>query len=217
MSKKDHIGKLDRRAGFKPQYLGYYIIVTDGKETEPNFFNGIKNQINDDIKNKVVIKVKTKHTKDLIDFILEELNKSPNYAEPWIVFDKDEVMNFDELIYKTKNKDINVAWSNPCIEILFLAYFGKNPTVSNQKECISRLEEIYKKETNIKYEKNEKKIYEILNEYGDERRAIEIMDRKYKEYVENTNIKPSKMNGVSIVYNLIKKIKISGRWCEKGT
>ena len=210
MSKKDHFGKLDRRAGFKPQYLGYYIIVTDGKETEPNFINGIKNQLNDDIKNRVVIKIKTKHTKDLIDFTLQELTKSPNYAEPWIVFDKDEVTDFDELIYKAQNKDINVAWSNPCIEILFLAYFGKNPTMGNQKECIAKLEEVYKKETNIKYEKNEKKIYEILNEYGDESKAIEIMDRKYKEYTEyteNETIKPSKMKGVSMVYKLIKKIK----------
>ena len=207
MSKKDHIGKLERKTGFRPQYLGYYIIVTDGKETEPNFLNGIKNQLNDDIKNRVVIKIKTKHTKDLIDFTLQELTKSPNYAEPWIVFDKDEVIDFDELVYKAQNKDINVAWSNPCIEILFLAYFGKNPSVADQKECIKRLEEIYKRETNKKYEKNEKKIYEILNEFGDERKAIDIMDKKYKEYGENTHIKPSKMNGLSMVYELIEKIK----------
>lgn len=210
MSKKDHYGKLGRRTGFKPKYLGYYIIVTDGKETEPNFFNGIKEKLNTNIKNRVVIKVKTKQTKDLIDFTLEELTKSPYYAEPWIVFDKDEVVDFDALIQKAHNKDINVAWSNPCIEIMFLAYFGKNPTVANQKECIAKLEEAYLRETNKKYEKNEKKIYEILNEYGDESRAIEIMDRKYKEYNEKEPIKPSKMNGVSIVYNLIKKIKNIG-------
>ena len=77
----------------------------------------------------------------------------------------------------------------------------------NLKECIKRLEEIYKRETNKKYEKNEKKIYEILNEFGDERKAIDIMDKKYKEYGENTHIKPSKMNGLSMVYELIEKIK----------
>lgn len=207
MGKKDRLGKLDRRSGFKPQYLGYYIIVTDGKETEPNFFNGIKEKLKDDIKNRVVIKVKTKQTKDLIDFTLEQVSKSPNYVEPWIVFDKDEVVDFDVLIQKAHNKEINVAWSNPCIEIMFLAYFGKNPTVTNQKDCINNLEKVYRNKTNKKYEKNENKIYEILNEYGNEMEAIAIMDRKYGEYANDGITQASQMNGVSMVYQLIKKIK----------
>lgn len=36
---------------------------------------------------------------------------------PWIVFDRDQVQGFDEIIAKAEREGIQVGWSNPCFEI----------------------------------------------------------------------------------------------------
>ena len=47
----------------------------------------------------------------------------------WIVFNRDQVPNFDKIIAAAERSDINVAWSNPCFEIWLFAYFGNMPTL----------------------------------------------------------------------------------------
>ncbi len=34
---------------------------------------------------------------------------------PWIVFDCDEIKDFDEIVREAEKKGIGVGWSNPCI------------------------------------------------------------------------------------------------------
>jgi len=52
--------------------LGYYLIVTDTEETEKNYFQGLKNSIPTDIRDRIVIKVeKAKTTYNLVDRTLE--------------------------------------------------------------------------------------------------------------------------------------------------
>lgn len=214
MSKKDRTGKIEsRRIGFREPDLGYYYIVTDAVETEPNFFNGIKENLPDKAKGRLVIKVKTSKTYDMVDTIQVETSKRPIVYDKWIIFDRDQVKEFDELILKARKNDINVGWSNPCIEILFLAYFGKSPNINDQKDCIRELENEYYKKVGKKYLKNNKEIYKELVENGDEKIAISIIKKKYEEYLNDGIKKPSEMKGVSKVYKLLEEIgdKVSNK------
>ena len=207
MGKLDHKAKIEsRKIGFRKPDLGYYYIVTDAVETEPNFFNGIKNSLPANIKGRLVIKIKTSKTYDMVDTILSDISKRPIVYDPWIVFDKDQVKEFDELVNKAKSYNINVAWSNPCIEILFLAYFGKSPNLSETTECIREFEKEYIKRVGKKYEKNNKDIYYHLTQYGNEDAAIQIMRNRHKEYLDNHNLLPSKMIALSMVYKLLLEI-----------
>ena len=155
----------------------YYYIVTDAVETEPNFLNGIKDNLSDKVKGRLVIKVKTSKTYDMVDTILNDVSKSPIVYDPWIVFDRDQVKEFDLIIDKAKKYGVNIGWSNPCIEILFLAYFGKSPSINDQKDCIREFENEYSKRTGKKYLKNNKEIYKELVENGDEKLAIRVIKR----------------------------------------
>ena len=90
MGKLDHKAKIEsRKIGFRKPDLGYYYIVIDAVETEPNFFNGIKNSLPANIKGRLVIKIKTSKTYDMVDTILSDISKRPIVYDPWIVFDKD--------------------------------------------------------------------------------------------------------------------------------
>lgn len=89
--------------------LGYYVIVTDAEATEQLYFEAIRNSLQDDLQDRLVIKVYQSATNDLIRRCLDESSKIPQYSVPCIVFDRDQVQNFDEIIYKADNNNIKVG------------------------------------------------------------------------------------------------------------
>lgn len=207
MGKKERTGKIKSRdIGFRKPDLGYYYIVTDAVETEPNYFNGIKNNLPDRVKGRLVIKIKSSKTYDMVDTILNDISKSPIVYDPWIIFDKDQVKEFDKIVSKARKHRINIGWSNPCIEILFLTYFGKSPSIENQKDCIKEFEKVYLSKLGKKYEKNNKNIYNDLIKKGDEKTAISICKKKHEEYIKEGIELASKMVGTSLVYKLLEEI-----------
>ncbi len=133
MGKDDRKGKrVDRnsRTATRVPELGYYIIVTDTEETEKNYFEGLRDTIPEEIRGRIVIKVKETSTKDLVEIAQELRNEDPQYRKPWIVFDRDQVKNFDDIIHRAEKIDIEVGWSNPCIEIWFFSYFESIPNIN---------------------------------------------------------------------------------------
>ena len=144
----------------------------------------------------------------MVDMVINELNKSPIYYDLWIVFDKDQIVDFDSLVLKAEKNKINVGWSNPCIEIFFLSYFDKNPNVSDQIDCINKFRLEYKKIVGKEYKKNNVDIYDELSKNGDELKAIEIHKNKYNNFIRKNENRPSKMVGVSMLYKLIEEINI---------
>ncbi|KAF5036319.1 RloB-like protein [anaerobic digester metagenome] len=102
--------------------LGYYFIVTDTKETEQNYILGLRDSFPAHIQGKLVIKVWKARTVDLVEKALEMASLHPQFGEPWIIFDRDQVPNFDAIITTAQQQGIHVGWSNPCIEIWFHAH-----------------------------------------------------------------------------------------------
>ena len=123
----------------KPE-LGYYLIVTDTEGTERVYFNGLRDSIKPIIGDKLIIKVVKTKNRNLIKEAKDFLSELQQYAEPWIVFDRDKVKNFDSIIENATNSNIGVAWSNPCIEIWFNSYFGKMPNYQDSTICCRELD-----------------------------------------------------------------------------
>lgn len=110
----------DRNASFQTRnpVLGYYLIVTDTEETEKNYFNGLRDSIPADIRNKIVIHtVKAKTTYKLVEWTKELCSSQAQQRIPWIVVDRDQVKDFNVLIQEANDNDIHTGWSNPCFEI----------------------------------------------------------------------------------------------------
>ena len=104
----------NQRVGIRVPELGYYLIVTDTEETEKNYFEGLRDSIPTDLKDRLVIKVEKAKTIELVERALELANKEPQYRIPWIVFDRDQVKDFDEIIQAAEKSGIGAGWSNPC-------------------------------------------------------------------------------------------------------
>jgi hypothetical protein len=97
--------------------LGYYLVVTDTEATERCYFQGLHKELPKEVQNKLVIKVVETKTRAMIDKCLAMTAYDAQYRIPWIVFDRDEVKDFDEIIKEAESFGIRVGWSNPCFEI----------------------------------------------------------------------------------------------------
>lgn len=156
MAKKDRTGNRktrEQRRQFKVPELGYYLIVTDTEATERCFFTGLHQALPEDVRNKLVIKVIETKTRAMIDKCQELTAYDAQYRIPWIVFDRDQVQGFDEIITEAVSKGIQVGWSNPCFEIWMYAYFGSMPAIQDSWACCSDFGRVYETKTGQKYSK----------------------------------------------------------------
>ena len=196
----------NQRVGTRVPELGYYLIVTDTKETEKNYFDGLRDSIPTELKDRLVIKVEKARTADLVKRALELANKEPQYRIPWIVFDRDQVTDFDNIIQLAEKSGVGAGWSNPCFEIWMYAYFGELPTIGESYTCCDRFADKFEKVTGQKYLIRDQDIYRKLMQFGDEKKAIQIAERCYRKCVNDGKIKPSEMWPACTVQRLVEEI-----------
>lgn len=129
----------------------------------------------------------------MIDKCLELTAYDAQYRIPWIVFDRDQVQGFDEIIAEAVSKGIQVGWSNPCFEIWLYAYFGSMPAIQDSRACCSDFGRVYESKTGQKYFKADEQMYGKLCKAGDEEKAIQIAQQKFEQCKREGKIKPSEM------------------------
>ena len=203
------LGKRKPRSSHIPRQenLGNYIIVTDTSETEQNYMYGLRDSIPEELRRHIVIKVVKTKTVDLVNDALYQASINPQYAEIWILFDRDQVPNFDAIVSEAEAKGIHVGWSNPCIEIWFSAYFKQMNHYSDSVHCCKGFEKLFQDRVNQPYKKSDNKIYLKLCQYGNESEAIRLAEKKKKKKKRNGHLCPSKMNPGTTVHELVREIR----------
>lgn len=209
MARADRNGKRKSREAFRRRVpdLGCYFIVTDTEETEANYMYGLRDSLPKELQGRIVIKVSKAKTQELVEACKEQAALEPQYGQPWIVFDRDRVMNFDEIIEQAKREGVNVGWSNPCIEIWFDAYFGKMHSYNDSVICCRKFGETFDQKTGQEYHKDDPQIYALLNHFGDEEKAIQIAETRLQGYLKDGIRKPSEMCPCTTVHRLVDEIQ----------
>jgi len=197
----------NQRMGQRVPELGYYLIVTDTEETEKNYFEGLRDSIPVELKDRLIIKVEKAKTVELVNKALELVEKESQYRIPWIVFDRDRVKGFDEIIWTAEKNGVHAGWSNPCFEIWMYAYFGEMPVIRESYICCSRFADKFEKVTGQKYFKNDRDIYHKLVQHGDFEQAVALAERSLKKCVDDGKKLPSEMWPACMVQQLVIEIK----------
>lgn len=119
--KKRREDRKKRRYEFRKSKANSFLIVTEGKCTEPYYFKGLQKLIKEKIGGMVdVVEVPVIDiygegcsTRKLID-VTEQIVKRANiiYQNVWVVFDKDDFQDFDKAIEDGMSKGYKIAWSN---------------------------------------------------------------------------------------------------------
>lgn len=208
MAADDRTGKRKLRRNFSKREpnLGYYIIMTDAKETEVNYLRGLRDSLPKNLRGRLVIKVFTARTAKLVEECKNKALSEPQYRMPWIVLDRDQVVNFDGIVETAEREGISVGWSNPCIEIWFEAYFGKMGSAQDSTNCVNHFSTVFKSKTGLEYKKEMRDIYALLNRCGDEDKAIGIARARYRQCLSNQS-KPSQMCPCVTLFRLVGEVK----------
>ena len=108
-----------------------HLVVSEGKETEPRYFEGVRAALGAANGRKVAIVVKGtgKHTLDLLDFAVEHCRYAPEtFDHVWLVFDKDDfpAADFDAMERKCAELSDGSGRSMRC---------GRTPASSCGRSC----------------------------------------------------------------------------------
>jgi hypothetical protein len=133
------------------------LIVSEGKKTEPNYFNEIRIMLRlSEVFIKVMHCVTGTTPLQVVSFLEKLLKDKPPYDLGYCVFDRDEHPGYTDAIAKAKVLDdkikndegqrirIQAIYSNPCFELWLLSHFPahverhieRNEVVSLVKTCI---------------------------------------------------------------------------------
>lgn len=204
----DRSGKRKPRTprGLAPR-LGCYLIVTDTKKTEKNYLLGLRDTIPKELQRQLTIHVEKAPTEKLVEKALAAADLHSQYGEIWIVFDRDRVTNFDQIICEAEAHGIHVAWSNPCIEVWFSAYWGKMLTAPESTDCCSQFSAAYERKVGQEYEKAEESIYAKLCASGSEADAILRAEQKLQAHHKVGRTTPSEMIPCTTLHRLVQEIR----------
>lgn len=116
-----------------------HLVVSEGKETEPRYFEGVRAALGAANERKVAIVVKGtgKHTLDLLDFAVEHCRYAPEtFDHVWLVYDKDDFPAFDFDAMECKcnelsdgSRTFHALWSNPASSCGRFCTFATRPRI----------------------------------------------------------------------------------------
>jgi hypothetical protein len=215
--KKRRADREKRKHDFKQPKANSFLIVTEGEKTEPLYLNGLKDLILDKIGGniKVIelphieIKGEGKSTGKLIEKTNEIISKSSIiYQNVWIVFDKDDFLDFDQAIKSAKDQGYNVAWSNQCFEYWIYLHFHYSDAALHRYDWNSKLDELFK-QYNLnsgKYDKNLEQLYNMLDSFGGVDTAIKHARRRMSKF-KNDKGSPSTFDPGTTVFLLVETLR----------
>ena len=157
-----------------------FLIVCEGKKTEPNYFEKFP------VPKSVVVKIHRGagvHVSVVREAIARRNDAGEEYDQVWCVFDRDKqpdnpknAQNFNEALRLAAQEDINVAYSNDAFELWYLLHFDYHHAAITRGDYITKL--------NSKipggYKKNADDIYDVLSDRIDQ--ACKNAERLLSQY-----------------------------------
>ncbi len=179
-----------------------HLVVSEGKETEPRYFEGVRAALGDANGRKVSVVVKGtgKHTLDLLDFAVEHCRYAPEtFDHVWLVFDKDDfpAADFDAMERKCTelsddSRTFHALWSNPCFELWLLLHLRYTTAPMTAAECQRALARAMSKDLGAEYRKNLDGLFGMLDAQRNE--ALQRAARLGAYHDGLGNAKPSTRN-----------------------
>jgi hypothetical protein len=154
----------------------HHLIVTEGKKTEPNYFNGLKRHIESIEKGryrgKIAIEIMGAGRNDLslLQFAEGVVRSSFHpIRHVWLVYDRDDVPpdRFDNTCHRCNSlsgKDItyHALWSNQCVELWYLLHYCLMDSDIHREGYFPRLSAFLNAEGYGDYRKNREDMFEVL-------------------------------------------------------
>ena len=218
MAKKLNINHIEGKSATRYSHAPirstiYFLIVSEGEKTEPNYFSTFIGQ-----RGSKIVSVKCKGGRKNTTQLIAEAKKirdldrkhGKEYDSIWIVFDKDLFpdKDFNNAIISAPRDDIHVAWSNPSFELWYLLHLCNTTKELTPAKCIREIEKIVNKShvqksaKPFKYDKASKD-FSWLEKSINQPAAI---GRAEKLLNSQTGGNYAKQNPCTTVYQLVRQL-----------
>lgn len=185
----------------------YFLIVSEGERTEPNYFNYFKNFLPKHLVETINVHGQGDNTVNIVRkaISLRDIRKKsvllPDYDEVWAVYDKDDfpANRFNTAVRLAAQNNIESGHSNQSFELWYVLHFQFLQNALNRRDYITTLSKILK----FKYEKNDLNVIKVLFDKGNVRQAIEWA-RELEE--NNTGTTPANSCPTTRVYVLVERL-----------
>ncbi len=171
----------------KLQQRSQFIILTNGQETEKNYFEELKTF------RRSVYEIKVKFDNaDPLRLVRRAINEKNSANQVWVVFDKDQFPSktIEEAMRCARHNGIGVAFSNSSFEVWLIEHFEDLNSEKTNVELIRILNGILKREGyDSGYSKNDKQVLrQMFLPNLDEAmaRADIFLQKKIKEHLETS-------------------------------
>jgi hypothetical protein len=184
----------------------YFLIVCEGEETEPNYFEAFKKELPREVVD-VVIEGTGMNTISLVsraeELRQQRAKRDIPFDQAWVVFDRDSFApdDFDNAIHKAESKSMHCAWSNEAFELWYVLHFEYRTSGMPRKEYRGKLKEHLGKI----YAKNDPKMYAKLGKQGNQQQAI-AWAKRLDEDRKTRGTQPSNANPCTTVYRLVEEL-----------
>ena len=195
----------------------YYLIICEGEKTEPNYFEGLKDDLPKGVLTAYQIDIEGtgRNTQSLIDEALRLKSRyEDEHSRPidrlWVVFDRDSFSaeEFNSAVQRCKNTkpEIGCAWSNEAFELWYLLHFHFYTHSMSRRDYQRLIEENLKPLVGdgYRYLKNSIDMYELLKEHGNIDDAIRNGKRLAETYVERQDY--AVHNPCTMVWELVEEL-----------
>jgi hypothetical protein len=195
----------------------YYLIVCEGEATEPNYFDGLKQDLPKGVLTAYQIDIEGagRNTQSLIDEALRlkvayEKETGRPIDNLWVVFDRDSFAanDFNNAINRCahNNPVIGCAWSNEAFELWYLLYFHYYQNAMSRQQYQQLIEQNLQPfmGADFRYQKNSKEMYYLLKKHG----SIDNATRNAKQLIEAYQGRQdyAAHNPCTMVYKLIEEL-----------
>ena len=200
-----------RLVGQRPKRR-FYLIVCEGEETEPNYFEAIRQRLPKEMVQRVTIKGTGRNTLTLVDHVEKLIEQRrcqnlPPFYEVWVVMDRDSfpAADFDNAIkqieqHTEQSCHWSAAWSNEAFELWYLLHFTEQTGGPiHREEYATRLAKLL----GHPYAKNDSNMFKELQDKTLE--AIQRAERGYRSHVAR-KCPYHQMNPATTVFRLVRQL-----------
>ena len=220
-----HAKRIEQESQPKERFVKLtFLIATEGTQTEPNYFNALKKELEKSNRFNIEVSVQGKGiaTTALVDKVHRQIKYNhQEYDRVWVVFDRDEFPDFDEAIRQAAEHKINCAWSNESFELWLLLHFKDVSKRTSRDDLCDLLEtairnELHRIDPNAlyNYSKGDTKIYEHITTLGNEADAFARAEALRNNFKDSTDV-PSSQNPCTHVDELVFELRNPELTAEK--
>ncbi|MBM6816685.1 RloB domain-containing protein [Olsenella uli] len=191
-----------RSVATSPVQMTRHLIVCEGKETEPRYFEGMRDALGaaNGRKVAVVVRGSGRHTLDLFGYAEDLCRYAPDpFDHVWLAFDKDDfpAADFDLVERRCAEASspacmFHALWSNPCFEVWPLLHLRYTTAPMDAAGCQRALSDALSRELGVDYRKNMDGLFQLIDPMRDV--AVGNAARLARHHEEIGNSRPSAMN-----------------------